>query len=179
MCPQMSRILYDARVTSETEPQLGLVWGIKRSFIQYIAGMPDGQGSATDGAVSLPGSIFHYGVDDAHSESSGEGLQIRAFVGDIRLAGHYGMLFVRVADPWIVSDGATAVLTIDDPWQREGQERMPVARLVLELTDSQAGIETWAGTSVQLTAAGAELFNDVYPEGELLDPLTMVVRARS
>jgi len=41
-------------------PPLGLTWGIKRSFVRYLSGLPDAQVSATDGAEIVEGSLFNF-----------------------------------------------------------------------------------------------------------------------
>ena len=46
---------------------------------------------------------------------------------------------------------------------------MPLAEVTLE----QTGPGEWASTRVSLTAQGSELFNNVYPAGDALDPFTL------
>ena len=35
-------------------PEFGLTWPIKRSFVTYVLGMPDGRAGAVEGAFPLP-----------------------------------------------------------------------------------------------------------------------------
>jgi len=139
--------------------QPGLRWGIKRSFLRYIARMPDGACSVTDGADPVDESAFRF-------ESAGD----LRFRGDVRFSGHHGLLFVRIADPELLVDGTRGTLTVaGDPRDPDGPERVPL--VTFELTD--AGDGTTNGTVVRLTPHGAELFNSVYPAGEPFDDFTI------
>lgn len=89
-----------------------------------------------------------------------------AFRGDVRFAGHFGMLFVRIADPWLVRTDDGVLLTIADPDAQDDGPRVPLATVTVE----QTGAGEWASTAVALTAQGSELFNSVYPVGDPLDP---------
>lgn len=154
----------------EGPPEFGLTWPIKRSFVTYVLGMPDGQAGAVDGAWPLPDLTVVF----AHDPSVGDdevGAGGWAFRGDVRFAGHFGMLYVRIAHPWIVRTDEGAVLTIADPDGDDDSLRVPLATVTLE----EVGPGQWASTAVALTAQGSELFNSVYPEGDPLDPFTVRV----
>lgn len=153
-------------------PEFGMAWPIKRSFVTYVLGMPDGRAGAVDGAWPRDDLSVVYAHDPSIGPSDlGEGGW--AFRGDVRFAGHFGMLFVRIADPWIVRTDSGAVLTIVDPdvdpADKNDTRRMPLAEVTLE----QTGPGEWASTRVSLTAQGSELFNNVYPAGDALDPFTL------
>lgn len=150
-------------------PAYGVVWSIKSSFVTYVLGMPDGRASATDGAWPLPDARIVYELDPTvPQEDLGRGW---AFRGDVRFAGHFGMLFVRIADPWVVwaDDGIT--LTIADPDVRDESRRVAIATRHLERGAGDDGSDVWLSTDVALTEQGALLFNEVYPVGSPLDPL--------
>jgi hypothetical protein len=42
----------------------GLRWGLRSSVLQYVAGLPDGQCSVTDGAALAPGPVFVFEPDE-------------------------------------------------------------------------------------------------------------------
>lgn len=141
---------------NDTSP--GLVWGIKRSFLQYIARMPDGRCSATDGANLLDKS-FHFSLD----VDSGQAVGIVKFRGDVRFSGHNRMLFLRIAHPWLHTDtdGSAATLTIDGAPKR----------VILATLDLLTENDGHRGVNVRLSEHGSELFNLAYPAGEVLDDL--------
>ncbi|MDQ7909339.1 HtaA domain-containing protein [Phytohabitans sp. ZYX-F-186] len=156
----------------------GLRWGIKASFIEYLRRMPGGRASASDGAVPVGTNEIFFAFDPAVRPPAEHGQAAWAFRGDVRFSGHFGLLFVRVAAPWIVLDAGSAVLTIAPPHEREDAPRVPLVTATLERAGRHAGTEAWTSTSVRLTSAGAEIFNDVYPEGEPFAPLTVQVPDR-
>ena len=150
-------------------PEFGLTWPIKRSFVTYVLGMPDGRAGAVEGAFPLPDLSVVFEHDrSVDAAALGDGW---AFRGDVRFAGHFGMLFVRIADPWLVRTDDGVLLTIADPDAQDDGPRVPLATVTVE----QTGPGEWASTSVALTAQGSELFNSVYPVGDPLDPFTLRV----
>jgi hypothetical protein len=160
-------------------PELGLRWAVKRSFIDYVRRMSDGRASAADGAtpVGTHDLLFAPRATAARELPGGAVERVWEFHGDVRFAGHFGMLFVRVAAPWITLLGEQAVLTVDDPYDREGAERLALVTLTLQPQPAPDGFETWSGTSVRLTPDGVSLFNDVYAAGEPFEDLTLTVPA--
>ena len=150
-------------------PEFGLTWPIKRSFVTYVLGMPDGRAGAVEGELPLPDlSVVFEHDPSVDAAALGDGW---AFRGDVRFAGHFGMLFVRIADPWLVRTDDGVLLTIADPDAQDDGPRVPLATVTVE----QTGPGEWASTSVALTAQGSELFNSVYPVGDPLDPFTLRV----
>ncbi|ONH31642.1 HtaA domain-containing protein [Pseudofrankia asymbiotica] len=150
----------------------GLRWGLKRSFIDYVRRMPDGRGSVGDGAVPVGSGDLFYQHDAARStDGSSGGPRVWAFRGDVRFSGHFGMLFVRVANPWLEIDGSTAVLSIEDPGARDDAPRVRLVTATLQHLGDRDGTELWGSDDVALTAEGVAIFNDVYAEGEPFEPL--------
>jgi hypothetical protein len=176
-----------------------LQWSIKRQFLRYIASMADGRCSVTDGAdlvltPSRPGisAPERAGGEDEIERSAGAPEASRSdqfsfgftghevgqrsvtvsFCGDVRFSGHYGFLFVRIADPAIeVGPDRNGVLTIASPDPTEPDaSRIPFARL-------RISEDARVGTQVRLTRQGAELFGGAYDESEPLDDLALPVSA--
>ena len=110
----------------------GLHWGIKGSFMDYIASMPDSQASASDGATPAAGNLLVWEPAGSPVPEPSDANFLLAFQGDVRLSGHGGLLSVRVADPWISTRGRETVLTIHDPSRADPRRRLPLARLTLE-----------------------------------------------
>lgn len=153
-------------MTESTAPGTarGLRWGIKASFLTYVTGMPDSAMSVTDGAVDTPEG-FVFPVADASGFDPVKGLGQLAFGGDVRMRGHGGMLAVRVADPMIAVTAEGARLTVTDVTGKS----LHIANLGTPRRAAGGGLEIPA----QLAAEAVSYFNDVYPEGTDLDPLTI------
>ena len=153
----------------------GLLWGIKRSFVSYVRGMPDGQGSVHDGAVPLGEDTILFPADPVPAAPAAGADHTWAFRGDVRFRGHAGMLFVRVAAPLVTVRGDLAELSIDDPYARPEADRVPLVTLRLEPGPAPEGADVWLGSDVRLTEAGAVLFNDVYQPGEPFEQLSVIL----
>ena len=151
----------------------GLLWGIKRSFVAYVRRMPDGRGSIHDGAAPLGEDTLLFPV--AEPPATADGARIWTFRGDVRFAGHAGMLFVRIAAPVLTVRDGQGELSIADPYDRPGAARVPLVTVGLQPGPAPEGAEVWLGSDVRLTEAGAELFNDVYQPGEPFEDLSVVL----
>jgi hypothetical protein len=159
------------------EVPFGLRWGIKKSFIDYVRRMPDGKGWVGDGAMPMGSHEILYAPDGAGRRPLDDGTVERfwTFRGDVRFSGHAGMLFVQVASPVLTEVEGVAQLTVVNPDGTDGPERLSLVTLRLDRGPAPDGFELWNGTDVRLTEAGTALFNDVYPPGEQLEPLTVVL----
>lgn len=157
---------------------VGLTWGIKQSFVAYVRGTPGARGSATDGAALVGGDRFHFPADPAVSAGAAGG-RLLTFRGDVRFSGHGGLLYVRIAHPWLrIADGS-GELTVEDLYETPGAERILLATMRLTRLPASPGLETWYGTDVVLSPAGTGLFDDVYGPGEPFDSLTATVATPS
>lgn len=141
----------------------GLAWSVMSRFIDYIRAMGDGVIELTDGASELDGRfMFPLGAFDR--EAGGE---VYRFRGGVRFSGHYGMLDLRVEDPWIRLMDGGAVLSIRDVDSDDGR---------LELARGSASVESeWIDVALSLTAEGSELFFGRYARGQSLDVATITV----
>lgn len=172
-----------ASASPDPMPPLGLTWGIKRSFIDYIDSLPDGSVSATGGAAVLESGLFCFAPDDAGGASDTDGAGYSAvrgsgtlrFRGDVRLAGHHGMLLVRLLDPWITFTGGTGVLSIGTGGG--SQERSTLAFVRAAAPRELEGSLVWAHVDVVISPEGSELFDGQYAAGQPMDPL--IIRVRS
>ncbi|GAA4743426.1 hypothetical protein GCM10023350_30160 [Nocardioides endophyticus] len=155
-------------------PRPGLHWGIKTSFLEYISRMPDGRASITDGATFLEGNVAAFEpLPDAVPADASPGERTWAFRGDVRFAGHHGMLYVRIADPRVTVREGRAVLTVLDPEEPDTRPRLPLVQFTLVQQDLDADLDAWLATDVALTPEGTGLFNDVYEAGEMFEPLAI------
>lgn len=156
------------------ERLMGLHWGIKSSFLQYIARMTDGRATVTDGATPTEGNVMVFEPADTlcppeHADAD----LFLPFRGDIRFAGHFGLLFVRLADPWVIVRGDRATMTVLDPYKPDEKPRLVLSHLVLEARPTAEDLDIWLSTDVRLAAEGTDLFNDVYQAGEPFEPLAI------
>lgn len=152
---------------------IGLHWGVKGSFMDYIAAMSDSRATAVDGATPTSSNVLVFEPAIQPPPKPEDADLLLSFRGDVRFSGHGGLLFVRIADPWIAVHRGRGVLTVLDPHQPDEKPRLPLARLTLEPQPESDGIQIWLGQDVRLTEEGTGLFNDVYPAGETLEPLAV------
>jgi hypothetical protein len=150
----------------------GMSWGVKSSFTRYIDAMPDGKRGAGHGATETGAGVYFFELDDASGYDPVSGGGVVKYRGDVRYKGHQGMLFVMIVDPWIEFRGTTAALTVLDAehWPKRDR-RIELATLALDEAATRQLPDGWAYLTTQLTEEGAVVFNEVYPVGELLDPV--------
>jgi Htaa len=149
---------------------LGLHWPIKRSFVSYVARTTDGQILGGHGVRLLDASMFVFPHEPSDDPA------VLAFGGEVRLQAHGGALAVRIAHPRVHLDGERATLTVGSP---EGPGR-PVRLVTFAATSAppDAGLMSWTGTDVRLTAEALPLFGGYYGEDEVFDDLVMITPAR-
>lgn len=154
-------------------PPAGLTWGIKRSFISYISRLPDGAVTAQEGAAIVDGSFFRFEPDGGSLDPLTASGVIK-FRGQVRLSGHYGMLSLFIADPWLEFAGGSAVLSIVDVdgWPDRSM-RIPLLALPLARPVSDGGGLVLSETRALLSPEGAGIFNDQYQAGTEMDPVSM------
>ncbi|MBO0852296.1 MAG: HtaA domain-containing protein [Nocardia sp.] len=160
-----------------TSESTGLCWAIKHSFVHYISRMPDGRGQVSGGARPLGGGGILFEIDTEPPQAPEDLDTLYAFRGDVRFAGHHGMLFVRIADPWIEVREGSAVVTVADPYDRDDEPRLPLVRVELPEPVRDGGLDIWTIQQVRLTPQGCGLFNDVYQPGEPFEPIVFALPA--
>jgi len=160
-----------------TPPVVGLRWALKRSFLDYIARAPGGRGSLSDGATATELREIVFEPDRWDPPARAQEGTFYAFRGAATFSGHFGMLFVRIADPWVTIREQHGDLTILDPFQREGGARLRLATFDVNGHTITEGFEHWTAADVRLAPEGCTLFNDVYPAAEPLEPLSIIVPA--
>lgn len=151
----------------------GLIWGIKDSFLAYLGRMPDLRSSVTDGAMVTPagGYYFPFLSGDRYDAAAGQGEL--EFGGDVRFSGHHGMLFVRLAEPWVSFDGDRATLSVVTS---ATTGRVSLLDLAAGAWSEHYGARAWPNVPTTLRPEGLELFNEVYPAGEPFAPVDLRVR---
>lgn len=155
-----------------TSISAGLHWGIKASFIDYVMRLPDGRGSVSAGAAPSGSQVFVFAPDGPGFDVREGVVRTLRFRGDVRFSGHAGMLFLRIADPWITMTEERVELSVADPSGSSSDARIALARLELETPHPPGGLHA---ERVALVPEATVHFNDVYPAGEPFDPITVVV----
>lgn len=146
---------------------------MKRSFLDYVARLPDGRVSTTDGVTHTPDGEFLWAAADRHEDVPEAADRSLGFVGDLRYGGHGGLLFVRLADPCVTLRGGVGTVSVADTFDETHQMLVPLVTFDVTRWDQQPGVEIMRADTVRLTARGATMFNMVYPAGELFEPITM------
>jgi len=145
----------------------GLGWPIKTSFARYIGSLPDGR-ALLRGAIKASqrtGLVFPLADDGDFDAATGTG--ILRFGGGIGFTGHFGMLRIDIADPWLRIDGGTGILSIASG--TDNRLDLATFGLVWDDADHRDG----HSETLALTAAGAELFGGTYGQGTELDPFIL------
>ncbi len=133
-----------------------LEWAIRKSFVAYVEGLPDGGVEVEGGASRAASGAFVF--------PSVEGGAL-AFAGAVRFHGHGGVLDVTIADPRIEPQGDSAAVTV-----ALGTGRIRFAT-VGELTRSDT--DDLRSVDVAVTDDGAYVLGGVYEPGTALDPFTI------
>jgi hypothetical protein len=163
-------------------PAVGLSWGIKLSFLRYVAGTADGRCSVTDGASTSEGHEYLFEPAGGWVDPA-TGSAVLQFRGDVRISAHHGFLFLQFQDPWLEVDRHQGRLTITDPSAEPGEPpRMPL--LIFDLQQSAApGAEdtllTGRAVAAQLTAEGSAFFGGSYDPGARFDDFSYHVPANA
>ncbi|KRB81413.1 hypothetical protein ASE00_15670 [Sphingomonas sp. Root710] len=141
----------------------GLGWPIKTSFARYVGSLPDGRAALRDPIKASQRTGLVFPLADGGNFDGGSGTGVLRFSGGIGFTGHFGMLRVDIADPWLRIDGDTGILSI----AAGADKRLDLASFRLAWDD--AAHRDARGEALALTAAGAELFGSAYGEGTELD----------
>ena len=155
-------------------PPYGLRWAVKSSFVGYVARMPDGRAYVGSGAAVNERNELVFPLD----EEASTGAETFSFGGDVRFTGHFGMLFVQIAEPRIEVREGEAEMTVRNPESKEGK-RLRLVTFALTGPQAQDDVERWEATDVRLTPEGVDLFGDVYQAGEPFEPLTITTPRRA
>ena len=155
--------------SADVVPVPGLRWAVKRSFLHYLSRMPDGRISATDGAVPVGDEIVWEPAPAEMSSPARCPRGVVAFAGDLRFGGHGGILFVRLADPWITLRDDAGELSVVDTFGPTPDARLSLVTFEVARREDTRRFAVLSADEVRLTDAGSEVFNKVYPAGELFE----------
>lgn len=151
-------------------PTYHLCWGIKSSFLAYVSRMPDGRAYLGSGAAVNERTELLFPLDEEAAAEDGT----FAFGGKVTFSGHFGMLYVQVAEPRIVVRDGEAEMTVVDPESKDG-DRVRLVTFALTGPSVEDDVERWEAADVSLAPEGVALFGEVYQAGEQFAPLTITV----
>ncbi len=173
--PPMTSSAAPGGTTEQATTPFGLLWAIKTSFVNYVGRMSDGQAYISAGASANDrNEIFFPMEDEPPSDAPDDADQAVAFRGDVRFSGHFGLLFVQVAQPRLFVRGNEGELTVVDPASKDGA-RLRLVTFTVAGPVIENGHERWDATEVRLAAEGVETFGDVYQAGEPFEPFTITL----
>lgn len=153
--------------------EYALLWGIKRSFLRYLAHQPSSRASVGGGAASTTDHRFLFPASGAVDSLSPTSAGILRFEGDVRLTAYGGMLDLVVAEPWIEIDAISTRLSVV---AYDADRNTLVRTVVADLTEQESEQDGSRSRhwEARLSATGAPVFGDVYVVGEMLDSAAVV-----
>lgn len=143
---------------------IGFAWALKRSFVEYIAGMRDGRMSLEGEAALTSTQEFYFPF---RSTQRGNGDWVSSFSGGLRFVAHHGLLSVAIRNPQLRVAGEFGSLLIDGP-----DGRVEIAHLTMTEPTRDGDVLMWRCDDVRLSPSAVELFGGSYDAGEPLAPIT-------
>lgn len=165
-----------------------LNWGVLERFRNYVLNKTgDGQIRATKPA-SFNGKTFTFPqvVGGKWNASAEQGSA--AYAGTMRFTGHNGGLDLNLSNPVIsVKDSKRAELSVTtvsvDRWTGAVKQSVDVIASIDLSSGSRkvgaGGSVRWTGAQATLTHDGHKVFQEIYPVGEILDPISFTVGSPS
>lgn len=164
----------ECQVTSWT-----MHWGVKESFRSYLSGAIAQGDWETSGNVSYTTPQFVIQGDSGWVSADGSEANLST-QGNIRFTGHDGLLDQSLSAPAIQLDNHEMSLVFDVVGDTQEQVSVNASAVPFAVGSVNPTIEQDRGrwvisdVPVTLTQEGAEAFG-TYPEGELLDPVSLEV----
>ncbi|WP_431044730.1 HtaA domain-containing protein [Streptomyces sp. P1-3] len=158
-----------------------LDWGVKEGFRKYVTGpIAHGAIEVADGARQAEGNGSFTFTGGKGTYDTSTHAVATTFKGSVRFTGHGGELDLKLSDLKVRTEGTKGAITADVT--ASGKTTDDVALASLDLTGlkpgaGEGGAVTFAKIPAALTADGAKAFNDMYKEGQELDPATLTVKA--
>lgn len=152
-----------------------LRWRVKDSLREYIQAIEDGTEQVSGGALEEDGA-FVWPASPADSPASDS---ILKFCGRLDISAYRGILAICFEDPWITF-GETIQLSVVDSLNRKSDApRVVVAHLRPREASPAGNLAGMTDVTATLARTGVRIFNDNYPAGTELAPLSYTVSAAS
>jgi hypothetical protein len=142
-----------------------LLWRIKDSLLDYLAGMPDASvgGTRQSDASDAP---------FAFTESPESTASRPSYLGRIRITAHDGLMDIDLVDPVVVADGDRWIVTFRTP----RGESLGVVRLTAVEERTERGLVLRRSNDVALLMDAAPLFGGNYAPYTRMAPLEFSAR---
>ncbi|QOR46392.1 HtaA domain-containing protein [Trueperella pecoris] len=182
-----------AGTESKTDRMIGLNWGLKESFRNYVSGdFAQGKWDLSDGATGT----FTFPLKDP-KQFTVDKFENLDFAGKVHFTAHHGLLDLAIEQPTVHkgNSGWELVVTVAvNPFDKSkiadvlaGKITMDKSKIVTkrvtlatlgepEISGSN-GDQTIRFNTVKLTAEGANSFANFYQVGQELDPITISATA--
>lgn len=143
-----------------SENQSWLIWGLKESFLSYVARLPGSEASVGEGAGFTESREFSFPVRSHADDGS-----TSQYYGDLKITAYGGMLDVELGDPWIEQDGSSIILSV----RTGAAESARTAIAQLTPTETSSDDPSIRSTyRANLLKTGSQIFNHVYEPGQEL-----------
>jgi len=150
---------------------VGLYWGVRESFVRYVAAGAEGQIYGDDGVETDGRGTFRFPLREAQRDASGWRIDL---AGELRFIAHFGALDVAIVRPRLeLADRGLL------SFERGDRRREVIATVTTATPHEVGGRWVWPPLEARLTAAGSAVFGDVYGEGAPLDPLRLAIPLHS
>jgi ferredoxin-NADP reductase len=157
--------------TSPKEASHGLTWGIKRRFVDYVGGLPDGQFAVSAGASTGGDHVFWFPLESMDDFDPVTRLGVVRFGGRADLNGHFGMMSFAVDSPWLEFSATGTQLTVRDLERGPGY-RVPLLELDVRAESEATAVLAREGVPARLSVEGTTAFNGQYLPAEEMDPVS-------
>ncbi|WP_069885552.1 HtaA domain-containing protein [Streptomyces luteocolor] len=157
-----------------------LDWGVKESFRTYVTSIALGTIEAKDGAQQAPDNGAFTFSGGKGTYDTGTHATDTAFKGNVRFTSKAHQFDIRIADLKVRTEGRAGAIQADVTLNGATQNDIDLATLDLSAVrpgQGEGGAMTFKDIPTALTANGAKAFNNMYKEGEKLDPATLTVTA--
>ncbi|MEV0263933.1 HtaA domain-containing protein [Streptomyces sp. NPDC050617] len=156
-----------------------LDWGVKESFRKYVTGMAKGTIETADGAKQAADNGPFTFTGGSGTYDMGTHAVATTFKGSVRFISKAHRFDIKLADLKLSTKGTAGSITADITAEGKTEDDVELASLDLSKAERSSGDSTmtFAKIPAKLTAEGAKAFNDMYKEGQELDPATLTVKA--
>lgn len=158
---------------TDNGPDVGLVWGVKASFLNYLAHTGDATTTVIGAAAPTASGKFYFAPEAAPPVDTTKETVTLKFLGGVQFFAHFGLLRVDIQDPWVTFSATGSSLSIAHPEPMKAAARIPLLSLETTAPTVRSGVAMWTAVPTRLTAEGKFIFGDFYPADESFDPLTI------
>ena len=147
------------------------LWGIKASFIRYLAMQHGTEASIGGGAAVTANNRFMFPAAAGANSLPATGPGEMKFEGDVHFIAHGGLLNVIFADPWIQRTENQILLSVVTGGYSGSSGKPTVIAELIERESAEDGSITFDAT---LASSGVQVFGGAYAAGEPLDAVRVV-----